>query len=104
MIDFLSDLIAYPIVGVINMFDHLVSFGGVEASNETIDQVDRLVKPNMVAEWRYKINHALGGTRTYDDYNKQENQEFIGCCCGCGCLGALALFVVLLIFLVILSF
>ncbi len=86
MINFISDLIAYPIVGLLSMLDHFVSFGNSDVSNETIDRMDELTSGNMVTRWRYKVNHALGGTRTLEYYNKQEHQELISCGCGCGCL------------------
>ncbi|MBQ6768917.1 MAG: hypothetical protein IJP46_09700 [Prevotella sp.] len=94
MINFISDLIAYPIVGLLSMLDHFVSFGNSDVSNETIDRMDELTSGNMVARWRYRINHALGGTRSYEYYDGQENQELISCGCGCGC-GCLTLLIVL---------
>ena len=94
MLNFISDLIAYPIVGLLSMLDHFVSFGNSDVSNETIDRMDELTSGNMVARWRYRINHALGGTRSYEYYDGQENQELISCGCGCGC-GCLTLLIVL---------
>ena len=102
MIDILSDLIAYPIVGLLSMLSHVLVLGADDdVSLETYDRMDEMTKPNMVARWRYKINHALGGTRTYEDYNQQKNQELISCGCGCGC-GLLAIGFGLLIFVLFL--
>lgn len=99
----LSDLIAYPIIGFLSMLSHFALFGPSDVSNETLDQMDRMTSGNMVAEWRYKVNHALGGTRTYEYYAAQENGEITGCCCGCGCGLMLLLVVVGAILLMVMT-
>ena len=93
MIDFLSDLMAYPIIGLLSLLDHLVAFGGMDVSNEAIDAVDSMNTPNMVAQWRHRINRMLGGSRSYEYYAAQPNQELLscGCGCGCGCIGVILL-------------
>ena len=85
LIDLLSDFVAYPIIGMLSLFDHVVTFGGVEVSNETLDQLDQQNAPDMVARWRYRMNHAFGGSRTYEYYAAQPHQELLSCGCGCGC-------------------
>lgn len=104
MIDFLSDLIAYPIIGFLSLLDHVVSFSGMDVSNETIDAIDGMNTPNMVAQWRHRINRMLGGSRPYEYYAAQPNQELLSCGCGCGCgclvaallMGAFVLFLLML--------
>lgn len=86
MIDFISDIIAYTIVGFLSMLDHVVGMDSADVSHETIDQIDQMNQPDMLARWRYKINHALGGNHPFEDYAKDKNQEIKSCCCGCGCI------------------
>ena len=100
--NFLTDLIAYPIIGILSMLSHFAIFGPSDVSNEALDQADRMTSGKWVAEWRYKVNHALGGTRTYEEYAAQENQELIGCSCGCGC-GCLTMIIIGLIFLLVIA-
>ena len=98
--DFLTDLIAYPVVGLLSLLHHFALFSGSDVvTNEALDAMDSLAGgDDFVARYRYKINRMLGGSRPYVYYAAQQNQELIGCSCGCGC-GCLVLLVVALVFI-----
>ena len=102
--NFLSDLIAYPIVGFLSMLHHFALFGGSDVvTNETLDAMDSMTGgDDFVARWRYKINHMLGGSRAYEYYAAQQNQQLIGCGCGCGC-GCITLLVVFALILLVIA-
>ena len=103
MINIISDLIAYLIIGMLSMLHHFTLFSDSDVSNETLDAMDTMTSSNnFVARWRYKVNHMLGGSRSYEDYAAQKNQELIGCGCGCGC-GFLTIIIIGLIFIFVVS-
>ena len=100
MIDFISDAIAYCIIGVLSFYQHIFFWIDDNWDPTQQDRIDEATEGNYVARWRYRMNQMLGGHQT-KQYYIETSAKWQGCAAGCGCLVFFGLLLIAGIMLVI---